>query len=93
MSGRCDAAATMAWAALSTAGRPRPRWSWTIILKPPPVPMPRTGGGMIVIMNASWTDASLWFNSLIRASADWPLSARSSNGASPVNIAPCSAHW
>ena len=48
------AAPTMLLAAASSACGPRPRRSWTIILKPPALPMPRTGGGGMTMMKASW---------------------------------------
>ena len=54
--------------------------SSTIILKPPPVPMPRTGGGWMVMMKASWIDESFWFSSPWMRCAVRPFASRSSNG-------------
>ena len=78
----------MSCVAASSAGNPRPRLSCTIILKPPAVPMPRTGGGEMVMMKASWIRASRLRRSARMRSALSPLATRSWNGASGEKIAP-----
>ena len=58
----------------------------TCILKPPPLPRPRTGGGGIAMMRASWMGAVCLRTSPRMAGAVRPLATRSSNGFRVRNI-------
>ena len=84
---RC-AAATSSSVACCRAWKPRPARSWTRSLKPPAVPSPRTGGGGMTKICASWISDSRCCRVWISSGAVGPFRGRSSNGSGPTKMAP-----
>ncbi len=82
------AAAAMSCVAASSARGPSPSRSCSIILNPPAVPMPLTGGGGMVMMNASWMPDRRWRISFRIVATDRPCRSRSSNDVNGEKIAP-----
>ena len=58
----------------------------TCILKPPPLPRPRTGGGGMAMIVASWIGRTFWSTSPRMTVEERPAATRSANGLRVRNI-------